>query len=120
MARDTTRMSLRRLERQRASEGLELEDLRRDNFDPGDILASFSGGGDFVVDTTVCGIDTVAGGMGVRISIPRLHMSLPEIHKGVDQEEGREGGEDKFSNYMISTVNSRDAKYIHSLKVFCP
>jgi len=98
VARDTTRMSLRRLERQRASEGLELKSLRRDNFDPCDILASFSVGGDVVVDTTVCGIDTVAGGIGVRVSVSRLHVPLPEVDEGVDQEKGRDGSEDKFGN----------------------
>ena len=98
VARATTRTSLRRLGRQRTSDGLDMKNLRRDNFDPCEILASLSIGGDVVVDTTVSGIYTVVRGMGVRVSVPRLHVSLPQIHKGVDQEEGRDGSEDKLGN----------------------
>jgi 3-deoxy-D-manno-octulosonate 8-phosphate phosphatase KdsC-like HAD superfamily phosphatase len=81
--------------------------IRRNDLDPSDVLSSFSIGGSVdavvvVVDTVVADIGDIAVVeiIGVIEFVSSLHMSLPEIDEGVDEEKGGDGGENEFGDYI--------------------
>lgn len=79
--------------------------IRRNNLDPSNVLSAFLIGSS--VDTVVGVVDTimvdvgdvsVVGVVGVIGLVTGLHVTLPKIDKGVDEEKRRDGSKNELGD----------------------